>query len=361
MFSLRGSGLELTRVGRWHIKLAVSWSFSCLPANYPVRHRLTVLPSASHQHDRLGSPGIRQQSSPSSGYPDRLRPRNVLELPTPKAALRQSPPAMLTLFSVWLLLMLVIRVLSTHEADSMAVRKSVRCVYPTRHDAPARGLAPLVNSTADMLFPCSSPCGFHLSPLGERSLLWAACSSYGSFIQGDFSAPSPSHLVRDVFGHVSIAITDVVAKYFSLAYHWFPFLDRDAVHGRASQFISGAANHDGFALLLLCMHLFSESPCQHSPHPAQSVLYRTARQLFAVLQTSPDIQLLQCGIILTMYSCGHGLGREAYQTLTICIGLIRRLSFSEYLVAGPTGSVITDYRSQQELDLHWSAIILLDR
>ncbi|KAL7926089.1 hypothetical protein ACQKWADRAFT_281736 [Trichoderma austrokoningii] len=241
--------------------------------------------------------------------------------------------------------------------------KSVRCVYPTKHDAPARGLAPLANSTADMVLPCYSPCGFHLSPLGERSLLWAACSSYRSFIEGDFSAPSLSHLVRDIFGHVSIDITDVVAKYFSLAYYWFPFLDKDTVYGQASQFISGgaAANRDGLALLLLCMHVFSESPCQYSPHPAQSVLYRTARQLFAVLQSSPDIQLLQCGIILTMYGCGHGLGREAYETLTICIGLIRRLSFSDYVVPGSTGSAIKDYRSQQELDLHWSAVILLDR
>ncbi|KAM0485402.1 hypothetical protein ACHAPX_001388 [Trichoderma viride] len=249
----------------------------------------------------------------------------------------------------------------------MAVRKAVRCVYPTKNDAPARGLAPIFNSTADMLMPCSSPCGFHLSPLGERNLLWAACSNYSSYIEGDSSQASLSFLVRDIFGHACIDVTDIVAKYFSLAYHWFPFLDKDTVYSQAAQFISsgyslgGAANRDNSALLLLSMHIFSERPCQYSPHPAQSALYRTARQLFAVLQSSPDIQLVQCGIILTMYACGHGLGREAYETLTLCIGLIRRLGFSEYYAAGSMNSAVKDYRCQQELDLHWSAIILLDR
>lgn len=256
---------------------------------------------------------------------------------------------------------------STHITNAMAVRKAVRCVYPTKNDVPARGLAPIFNSTADMLLPCSNPCRFHLSSLGERNLLWAACSNYSSYIEGDSSQASLSFLVRDIFGHASIDLTDVVAKYFSLAYYWFPFLDKDTVYSQTAQFISGgfisggAANRDNFALLLLSMHIFSESPCQYSPHPAQSALYRTARQLFAVLQSSPDIQLLQCGIILTMYACGHGLGREAYETLTLCIGLIRRLGFSEYFAADTKDSAVKDYRSQHELDLHWSAIILLDR
>ncbi|KAL6905059.1 hypothetical protein GGI43DRAFT_421299 [Trichoderma evansii] len=242
--------------------------------------------------------------------------------------------------------------------------KSIRCVYPTKTDVSARGLVPISNDTADMLTSCFGSCRFHLSPIGERNLIWAACSNHGSYIEGDSSQPPLSQLVRDIFGHASIHVTDVVANYISLAYHWFPFLDKDTIYGQAAQFISGdAANHDDFALLLLSMHVFSEGLCAYSPNPAQSALYRTARQLFAVLQSSPDVQvrvLLQCGIILTMYACGHGLGREAYETLTICIGLIRRLSFSEY-VAGSKNSAIKDYHSQVELDLHWSAIILLDR
>lgn len=247
----------------------------------------------------------------------------------------------------------------------MAVRKSVRCVYPTETGVPARGPVPISNNTADMLIPCSSSCRFHLSSLGKRNLLWAACSNHDSYIEGDSSQPSLSHLVRDLFGHASIHTTDVVANYLSLAYYWFPFLDRDAVYSQAAQFMSGsAANNDAFALLLLSMHVFSESVCEYSPHPAQSALYRTARQLFGVLHSSPDIQvrvLLQCGIILTMYACGHGLSSEAYETLTMCIALIRRLSFSEYLVAGSKNSAINGYHNQLELDLHWSAIILLDR
>ncbi|KAM0261872.1 hypothetical protein ACHAQJ_002075 [Trichoderma viride] len=247
----------------------------------------------------------------------------------------------------------------------MAVRKAVRCVYPTKSDAPVRVLTPVSNSTANMLIPCSSPCRFHLSSLGERNLLWAACSSNGSDAEGDCSQPSLSHLVREIFDHGGIHITDVVAKYFCLAYYWLPTLDKETVHGEAAHFISGsAANHDAFALLLLSMHVFAESPCQHQPQSTQIALYRTARQLFVILQSSPDIQfrtLLQCGIILTTYACGHGLSSEAYETLTICIGLIRRLSIDGYVVEGSKSGAVQDHYSQLELDLCWSGIILLDR
>jgi hypothetical protein len=252
-----------------------------------------------------------------------------------------------------------------YRTNTMAVRKAVRCIYPSKSDAPVRGLAPVSSSIDNMLIPCSSPCRFHLSPLGERNLLWAACSNNSSDAGGDCSQLSLSRLVRDIFDHSGVHITDVVSKYFGLAYYWLPTLDREVIYGETAHFISGgAANQDTFALLLMSMHIFAESPCDHEPQLTQSTLYRTARQLFVILQSSPDIQastLLQCGIILTTYACGHGLSREAYETLTICIGLIRRLSIDGYVVEGSKDGAVQYHYNQLELDLCWSGIILLDR
>ncbi|RFU81186.1 casein kinase ii subunit beta-2 [Trichoderma arundinaceum] len=211
------------------------------------------------------------------------------------------------------------------------------------------------------------PGTFHLSPLGERNLLWAACSKNGSgsHIEDDYSQPSLSRFVRDIFDHSGISVMDVVTKYLELAYHWLPTLDRDAVYGEAAYFSSDESiSHDSFALLLLCMHMFAESPCQHQSQLAQSALYQTARQLFVILQSSAGtsaLTLLQCGIIMTTYACGHGLSREAYETLTICIGLIRRLSIDGYTAPELKNDSNGNHCSQLELDLCWSGIILLDR
>ncbi|KAL7959509.1 hypothetical protein V8C34DRAFT_113654 [Trichoderma compactum] len=247
----------------------------------------------------------------------------------------------------------------------MAVRKAIRCVYPTKDNGAVRGLAPVSSSTSHMLIPCSRPCSFHLSPHGKRDLLWAACSKHDSYIQGSYSQPTLYRVVRDIFDHGGISVTDVVTRYFDLAHYWLPILDREAVYDEAASFnLDEAGNHDGFALLLLCMHTFTESPCENQPQPTQNVLYRTLRQLFVILQSSPDIPartLLQCGIILTAYACGHGMAKEAYETLTICIGLIRRLSIDEYVTAEPRMGADHGLYDHLELDLCWSGIILLDR
>ncbi|KAK4084264.1 uncharacterized protein Triagg1_744 [Trichoderma aggressivum f. europaeum] len=120
-----------------------------------------------------------------------------------------------------------------------------------------------------------------------------------------------------------------ITSYFDLAHYWLPILDREAVYDEAARFnLDEAGNHDAFALLLLYI-------------PART--------------------LLQCGIILTAYACGHGMTKEAYETLTICIGLIRRLSIDDYVTAGPRMGADHSLYDHLELDLCWSGIILLDR
>ncbi|KAL6864059.1 hypothetical protein J3F83DRAFT_767047 [Trichoderma novae-zelandiae] len=244
--------------------------------------------------------------------------------------------------------------------------KATRCVYPSKDGDAIRGLVP-VSSTSHMITPCSRPCKFHLSPFGERDLLWAACSKNGSQMEADFAQPSLSRLVGAIFDHGGISPTNVVGKYFDLAYHWLPTLDRGAIYDEAAQFnLEESVDHDAFSLLLLCMHLFAESPCQDQSQPRPNTLYRASRQLFAILHSSAGISpytLLQCGIILSTYACGHGLSNEAYETLTLCIGLIRRLSIDCYMynVTDTHKRANYDQHDQHKLDRCWSGIILLDR
>ena len=243
-------------------------------------------------------------------------------------------------------------------------RKAVRCVYPSKSDTAIRGLV-LISSTSHMLTPCSGLCKFHLSPLGERELLWAACSKNSPQREDILTQPSLSRLVRDIFHQGGITATNVATKYFDLAYHWLPTLNRDAIYDEAESFhLKEWADHDAFALLLLCMHLFADSPCEDQTQLTPNALYRTSRQLFAILHSNAGIsayKLLQCGIILTTYACGHGLSKEAYETLTICIGVIRGLSIDGYKETNTHKREDTDSHDQLELDCCWSGIVLLDR
>lgn len=58
-----------------------------------------------------------------------------------------------------------------------------------------------------------------------------------------------------------------------------------ATYDKAARFhLDDPVDQDALALLLLCMHLFAESPCEDYAQPIPNKLYRTSRILFAILK-----------------------------------------------------------------------------
>ena len=59
----------------------------------------------------------------------------------------------------------------------------------------------------------------------------------------------------------------------------------------------------------------------------ESELYAALKQVHALLQTTqtPDLSILQVGLIIAMYELGHGLRQQAFQTIGNCTATLRIL------------------------------------
>ena len=204
-----------------------------------------------------------------------------------------------------------------------------------------------------------------MSPLAERYLVWAACASDSDREdESSHSQPTLSSLIQDIFTAGGVDLRTTIETYFSIAHNWLPILDKEQLYFDTSHLLGRPDyQNDVLALLLLCIYIFIQPPCQHPNHSVKTALYRTARRLFFLLQLSShgsDIGLLQSGLLLVTYGLGHGLSKDAYGTLSVCTSLAQQLS--------PGESKMDDCRQDKgprpeitKLDLCWSGIILLDR
>lgn len=209
-----------------------------------------------------------------------------------------------------------------------------------------------------MLVHLRDSCTFDLSLLAERLLVWAACTSGNDGV--DESQPTLSSLVQDIFSAGGVDLPATIETYFAIAHSWLPILNKHQLYLDTSHLLGcfGYQN-DVLALLLMCIYIFIQQPCQHPNHPIKSALYCTARRVFFLLQTSAhssNIVLLQSGLLLVAYELGHGLGKDSYGTLSVCASLAQQL--------GPGVGCDQDNGPSPEitnLDLCWSGIVLLDR
>lgn len=213
-----------------------------------------------------------------------------------------------------------------------------------------------------MLVHLRDSCSFDLSLLAERYLIWAACASDDSVgDEGSHAQPTLSTLIQDIFSAGGVDLPATIETYFAIAHSWLPILDKEQLYLDISHLLGYPGyQNDVTALLLVCIHIFIQQPCQHPNHSVRSALYRTARRLFFLLQTSarsPSIALLQSGLLLAAYELGHGMSKDAYGTLGVCTSLAQQLSLEP---DGCDRGMIQRPEITQ-LDLCWSGIILLDR
>ncbi|KAI8661409.1 Zn(2)-C6 fungal-type domain-containing protein [Fusarium keratoplasticum] len=223
-------------------------------------------------------------------------------------------------------------------------------------------MLPLHLVEAAVLVHLRDSCSFDLSLLAERYLIWAACASDDSVgDEGSHAQPTLSTLVQDIFSAGGVDLPAMIETYFTIAHSWLPILDKEQLYLDIGHLLGYPGyQNDVVALLLLCIYIFIQQPCQHPNHSVKSGLYRTARRLFFLLQTSAhssDIALLQSGLLLVAYELGHGMSKDAYGTLGVCTSLAQQLSLEP---DGCDRGMIQRLEITQ-LDLCWSGIVLLDR
>ncbi|KAL9471112.1 hypothetical protein ACSS6W_009053 [Trichoderma asperelloides] len=136
--------------------------------------------------------------------------------------------------------------------------------------------------------------------------------------------------------HTALRSTGLTAKsiaqiYKKTVHGWFPIITDDQITLFTTASILGNC-HGRDGVLLLCMALVSQPPCKHPAHDTCCNLYKAAKQSFLLFQTSsrPCIQVLQIGLLLSLFEYGHGLDQESKFTIAACMTVSRshRLSLA---------------------------------
>jgi hypothetical protein len=248
-------------------------------------------------------------------------------------------------------------------------RRAVPCDYTASRDEPRLSLFEKGDEvTIEALLVRRDSCGFELSPVGERQLLWAACNfeQYGDGNRRFDHQPSLPRLIGAIFKAGGTHLLEMVDDYFTYGHPLLSILSQEDIVAKIDVLQSHPETcSDAFALLVLCMHIFIQQPCQHPNHAINGGVYHTARRLFSLLQVSPcepHINLLQSGVLLAAYEYGHGMATHAHTTLTMSVRLAQQIGAlygEEYSGNGQNYDRNDDRKVA--LDMCWFGILLLDR
>lgn len=174
------------------------------------------------------------------------------------------------------------------------------------------------------------------------------------------SEPSVQTLVKGISEAAGMDVFSVAQDYFQHAHVLLPILlERDVVAAIAG--MKSCTKDDPLALLILSLHLFSRPPCIHPNHSVWNVLYRATKRLFLILHTSqqsPNIYLIQSGLLISAYECGHGQAETAHATLAVTLSLFRQRSTLIATTIIPNS--IENERATREMRQCWSGMVLID-
>jgi hypothetical protein len=118
-----------------------------------------------------------------------------------------------------------------------------------------------------------------------------------------------------------------LAEFGPCIQHWCPILLNEQLRGGASDLSQRDSESRGttYSLLWLCLWLVTRRACLEPLHIDQCVLYRTLKQVLALLQTRADIQFetIQVSVMIAVYELGGGLQVQAHQTLANITTMLR--------------------------------------
>ncbi|VUC24190.1 unnamed protein product [Clonostachys rosea] len=259
------------------------------------------------------------------------------------------------------------------QSCDKALPKCSRCDLKKRRcDYSFNKFLPRSETTSQKSHPALGPiviirelCGcLEITPEDGETGLSGRCSGLSgerstAHSHGDYT----THLFRSVIDAECDGFRGLIDRYIKTVQRWLPILNKEAleqaINKPQDQFLSCVNTHA--CLLFLSMRLVSQGRCSSSLHDAgTSSLYLTTRRLFILFHDEEEwpLSLLQAGILIATYECGHGLAKSSYLTLSSCVAMARLMRIDQGLAsqlnAGPE-----DAPDPQVLC--WSAIVMLDR
>lgn len=137
-------------------------------------------------------------------------------------------------------------------------------------------------------------------------------------------------LVLEILYLAEFDLFQALGEFGRCIQQWCPIIGEDLLLGCENDLSRQLSAHNGpkDPLLWLCLWLVTRKPCQHQTM-GTSELYRAMKQVQVLLQSRGDsgldLSVLRMGMLIALYEVGHGLRRQALQTLASCTAALKIL------------------------------------
>ncbi|KAL3419849.1 fungal specific transcription factor [Phlyctema vagabunda] len=152
-----------------------------------------------------------------------------------------------------------------------------------------------------------------------------------------------------------LSVSAINLAYFRTIHIWFPILSKEKWQSRTDDITAHPSAE--LAGLLISMALITQSPVQKTPdNPMNNTVYYKAKALFMALVSSgnPSLDIVQAGILVSLYEQGHGMRESARITIASCSRLAIKLNVLERRQQTPD---VQD----TEFGRSWWGLVILDR
>lgn len=168
--------------------------------------------------------------------------------------------------------------------------------------------------------------------------------------------PIPAH-VTAIIGNVT-NIRIFASHFFDTIQSWMPIISKKRFYDHYLHPLSQP--RADLALLFLCMKLIISIPPKHTKNP-QTPTYLAAKQFYLEVETAGifSIQVLQAGVLISLYELGHAI----YPSAFFSIGACARYAYALGIDGNATSQVSKPFTwvEQEERRRVWWAIVILDR
>jgi hypothetical protein len=179
---------------------------------------------------------------------------------------------------------------------------------------------------------------------------------YGQVERPRTALPVPSHVLQ-FFGDMAEVITNA-STYFETIHIWMPIISKKRFYDHHLQ--STFYFHADITLLLLSMKLITSMLPDELANP-RTPAYNAAKHFYLEIEASGmmSIQVLQAGLLLSLYELGHAIYPSAYLSIGACARYAYALGINKD--ANTKVSKVLTLVELEENRRVWWGIVILDR
>jgi hypothetical protein len=190
-------------------------------------------------------------------------------------------------------------------------------------------------------------------------------SSHGSDILSVDGPSISAGQIMDLLSSRGVNWRDSAAAYFRTTHMWLSAIHCPSFNTKVALFdLDDRPTDVQMALLLVCMHLTTEptriTDAGEVMPMLKRPLYVIARRIFALIKSfeRSSIELIQCGVLLSLYEYGHGDIARGYTTLGEATTMANALRIKPGKYVDEERDSPVDADEEERRSLYWGLFIL---